>query len=250
MPSLSLCPSHPHAVGIHILVHHSPDIPYQAHAISTAVISLCLWPHCAHARPISMPSPIPIPVPFSCPHHPQAPAIFISMPVIHILVRCPCPPHPQACHACPVHDNALSSPSLCALHAHIIPVHPFALLTSMALPSPFPCLPCAMPMPCPFCDKPIPMPSQSPHHAQTHVISAPVSFHHPSSFAHPMLISIPIPTPPKPMSCPQDSSPPHCSDSSATCMPSLPSCCACATPCPPRGHAACAHTSAPAPRSW
>lgn len=186
-------------------------------------------------------------MPFLCPHHPQAPAIFISMPVIHILVPRPCPPHPQACVTPALGTTMLSSPCLCPLHAHIIPLHPYALLMPMALPSPFPS--CAMPMPCPFCDKPIPMPSQSPHHTQTHVIPAPVPSHHPNYFAHPMLISIPIPTPPKPMPYPQDTSPPHCGHSSATCMPSLPSCCACATLCPPRAHAACAHTSAPGPRS-
>lgn len=177
VPSLSLCvrPSPPH----HIL-----DIPYQAHTISTAVMSLCLCPHYAHARPTSMPHAIPKPTSsYPC---------VIPMPT-----PCPSPCHLHL-HACPmtmlchphafVHPMPTSSLSLCHSHAHG---------TSFPIPMPNLCHApvTSKPMLCPFCDNSIPMPSQSPHYTQTHIIPAPVPSHHPNSFAQPTLISMPIPTP-------------------------------------------------------
>ncbi|NXC01435.1 CAPG protein, partial [Orthonyx spaldingii] len=121
-----------------------------------------------------------VPVPLPSPHHPQAPAISISMPAIHTLCRARVHPVPK-----PVSRLPLCMTMPCHPRAYVIPVCPFATLMPVALPPPSHAHP--EPSPC-LCHV---LFVTTPCHPNVHTIPKPTSS---LPLCHP-LTPIPLPAP-------------------------------------------------------
>ncbi|NXY25778.1 CAPG protein, partial [Atrichornis clamosus] len=155
------------------------------------------WNPC-HLHCCAIPVPLPTLSPSPCHFHSCAIPVPVSLPF-----PSPCQSFISLCHACVIPAPLpfpVSSLCLCPPHAHITRLslcHSHVPMP-VSLPSPFSCPPCAMPMSSPSPSHVLLVPTPSLCHSHLHTIPKPVSFLplcYPIIPAHPVLISVPIPTP-------------------------------------------------------